>query len=421
MSSTKPNSFFFLIDCNSFFVSCEKVFKPHLAEKPVVVLSNNDGCVISRSKEAKEVGIPMGAPAFKYQQLFKEKGVFVFSSNFSLYGDMSHRVMSVLSQFSPDMEEYSVDEAFLLIDSDQPKETAAEIRTQVHKWTGIPVSIGIGKTKTLAKVANDLAKKGNGIVFLETESEINTTLNTLPPSAIWGIGRRLEEKLHEYGIHTALSFKNAHDGWLQKIFSVTVYKTALELRGMHCLSLETIPTAKQSITHSRSFGADIFDLTTLNEALSSYTTSAAEKMREEESYASFLSVFLMTSRFIPHPYGNSIAVSFAQPTNYTPLLIHHAKEALKKIYKEKYGYKKVGVTLYGLVPYANCQRDLFGESPMQTEKQIKAMQILDSVNQTWGEHTLHFAAEGNRKNWKPRREATSQRYTTCWEELLIVK
>ncbi|HSX12713.1 MAG TPA: Y-family DNA polymerase, partial [Rhabdochlamydiaceae bacterium] len=347
MSSAKP-SFFFLIDCNAFFVSCEKLFNPGLSQKPVVVLSNNDGCVVARSKEAKALGIPMGAPAFKYQSLFKEKEVQVFSSNFSLYSDISYRVMRVLSQFTCDMEEYSVDEAFLLLDCPHPREKAAEIKQRVLQWTGIPVSIGIGKTKTLAKVANDLAKKeekANGIFFLDTPESIDAALKWLPVSEIWGIGRRLEDSLHAYGIHTALAFKNAADSWLKKLFSVTVYKTALELRGIHCLSLDTVAPAKQSITCSRSFAKPVYTLDSLNEALATFTASAAEKMRAEESYASFLSVFLTTSPFIPNAYGNSAHLSLPEPTSYTPLLISYAKEALKTIYKEDYGYKKVGVIL----------------------------------------------------------------------------
>ncbi len=424
MSSIKSDKFFFLIDCNAFFVSCEKVFNPQLANKPVVVLSNNDGCVIARSKEAKALGIPMGTPAFKYKQLFKEKKVIVFSSNFSLYSDMSYRVMSVLAQFTDDMEEYSVDEAFLLLDVADPLKKAAEIRNKVLQWTGIPVSIGIGPTKTLAKVANDLAKKEEkteGIFLLDTQEKVDGTLKCLPVSDIWGIGKRLEEALSAYGICTALAFKKCEDSWLKKLFSVTTYKTALELRGIPCLSLETVPCAKQTLTCSRSFAQPISDLTSLNEALATYTASAAEKMRREDSYASFLSVFLTTSPFIQNAYGNSVSISLIEPTDYTPLLIQCAKEALKSIYKDNYPYKKVGVTLCGLVSKNCYQRDLFGEQPMQTEKKIKAMQLLDAVNGVWGDDALQFAAEGTQKPWKSKRECTSQRYTTCWEELLIVK
>lgn len=424
MSSAKQDNFFFLIDCNAFFVSCEKLFDPKLSQKPVVVLSNNDGCVVARSKEAKALGIPMGAPAFKYQSLFKEKQVQVFSSNFSLYSDISHRVMRVLAQFTDAMEEYSVDEAFLLLDSPDPLEKAAEIQRRVVQWTGIPVSIGIGKTKTLAKVANDLAKKEEktkGIFLLDTQESVDAALKKLPVSEIWGIGRRLEESLHAYGIHTALAFKNANDSWLKKLFSVTLYKTALELRGVRCLSLETMPAAKQSITRSRSFAKPLFDLDSLNEALSTYTASAAEKMRAEESYASFLSVFIATSPFIPNAYSNSASISLTEPTHYTPLLAMYAKEALKKIYKENYGYKKVGVILCGLVPSSSYQRTLFGQTPVQTEKQAKAMQLIDQVNAYWGNDTLQFAAEGTAKPWKSKRECTSPRYTTHWDELPQVK
>lgn len=422
MSSTKPDDpFFFLIDCNQFFVSCEKVFNPRLDQKPVVVLSNNDGCVIARSKEAKALSIPMGAPAFEYARLFKEKEVVVFSSNFSLYGDMSHRVMSVLAQFSCDMEEYSIDEAFLLMACDNPLEKAAAIKKRVLQWTGIPVSIGIGKTKTLAKVASDLAKKeATGIFFLETQEAIDRTLKTLPVREIWGIGKHLEEKLHRYGIHTSLEFKNANDGWLKKIFSVTVYKTALELRSIPCLTLETMPAAKQSITCSRSFSRPVTDLESLNEALSSYTASAAEKLRAQDSDALFLSVFLATSSFIQNAYSNSMGVSLPEPSQHTPLLISYAKDALKHLYREGYQYKKVGVVLSNLVPSNCCQMDLFGETAQQKEKKKRMMRLLDTVNQRLGDDTLQLAAEGLDKPWKSKRENTSQHFTTSWDELLTI-
>lgn len=423
MSSTKPSSpLYFLIDCNQFFVSCEKVFNPKLEGRPVVVLSNNDGCVVARSKEAKALGIPMGAPAFQYELFFKKHDVAVFSSNFSLYADFSYRVMCTLSQFSYEMEEYSIDEAFLLIDTLNPIEKADEIKKRVARWTGIPVSIGIGATKTLAKVANDLAKKKErGIFFLDSRETIDTTLKTLPLLEIWGIGSRLEQKLHSHGVHTALEFKNSQDEWLKKSFSISLYQTALELRGISCLTLETLPTPRKSITCSRSFSTTVRDLDSLNEALSTYVASAAEKLREEGVCASYLSVFLCTSFFIPHRYDNSSGASLPEPSNYTPLLISHAKEALGQIYRKGYEYKKVGITLSNLVSISSYQRDLFGESPKQSERKGRAMRLLDEVNRKMGDTTLQFAAEGIKKPWKSKRQGSSAHFTRRWDELLTIQ
>jgi DNA polymerase V len=411
---------YFLIDCNSFYVSCERVFNPKLLGKPVVVLSNNDGCVVARSKEAKALGIPMGAPAFKYASVFKEKKVRVFSSNYALYADMSERVMEILSRFSPEMEVYSIDEAFLVINALNLQEEAALIKNTVLKWTGIPVSIGIGKTKTLAKVANDIAKKGSeGIYEFSTEESVDKALKDLPTSEIWGIGGRISASLASFGINTALEFKNAPDVFLKKNFSVTVLRTAWELRGIECLSLEEEASPKKSITCSRSFGKPVTKLEGLYEAVSTYTTRAAEKLRAQDSLCSFISVFLMTSPFIKTPYGRTLTITLPEPSSYSPLLISYAKDALKKIYKEGYIYKKTGIILGGIVPKSSMQRDLFNMENM--EKQSKAMEFLDQINGRFGKNVIRFAAEGIGQPWKMQRSKCSCRRTTKWNEVLTIQ
>lgn len=420
MSSTKRDEWFFLIDCNAFYVSCERVFNPILAKKPVVVLSNNDGCVIARSKEAKQLGIPMGAPAFQYQKLFEEKNVFVYSSNYTLYGDMSQRVTSILDQFSPCVETYSIDEAFLIINTEDPLSLAKKIRKRILQWTGIPVSVGVSTTKTLAKVANHLAKKNEmhqGVFWLHGERMIDQTLAKFPLGDIWGIGRKLSSRLKEQGIHTPYQFKNASDTWIRGLYSVTLVKTALELRGIPCLQLEEDYGPSKSITCSRSFGKWVSALAQLQEALSHYTATAAEKLRAQESATSYITVFLTTSSFIKTPYANSATLCLPEPTDYTPRLITAAKFCLQSIFRPGYEYKKVGVIFTGLVPKTEFQRDLFSSfSPSQD----KVMDILDEINAVFGKPALQFAAEGLEKNWRMRRCLTSHKFTTSWKELLTI-
>ena len=410
---------YYLIDCNQFFVSCEQLFNARLKKKPVVVLSNNDGIVVARSKEAKALGIPMGAAAFQYEALFKEKKVFVLSSNYSLYGDISQRVMAVLSRFSPNMEEYSIDEAFLYLESTNPTQEAEKIKKTVQMWTGIPISIGMGKTKTLAKVASDLAKNTpSGIFGFFSSDDVDNALRDLPPKEIWGIGSRLSEALHSQGIRTALALKNAPDEWLKKKFSIAVQRMAWELRGIECLSLQECPSPKQSITCSRSFGRPVTELSELNEAVSSYTANVAEKLRQQSCLCSFLSVFLMTSPFQKAPYSATLTLTLSEPSCFSPLLINCAKEALKRIYKQGFLYKKVGVILGGLVSEGCVQRDLF--SSCDVKKQKNAMELVDKINDKYGKRALHFAAEGVLQSWRMKRSSCSPCYTTKWSEVLHI-
>jgi DNA polymerase V len=420
MSSTKPFDFL-LVDCNQFFVSCEQAFNPQLIAKPVVVLSNNDGCVVARSKEAKALGIPMGAPAFKYNELFKAQKVHVLSSNFALYGDMSQRVMHILSHFSPDMEEYSIDEAFLKVDAQNSFSIAEKIKQIVLKWTGIPVSIGIGKTKTLAKVANDIAKKDSGIFAFCDPLHIDCILEKLPVKDIWGIGRNLSAALEESGIDNARAFKDLPDDWIKKKFSVVLLRTAYELRGLSCQLLNDLPVPRKSITCSRSFGNPVTKIQEIEEALSVYTANAAEKLREEELLPSFLTVFLMTSPFHQQPYSSSWTIALQEPTAFTPELVGKAKEALRKIFRSGLIYKKVGIIMGEFISPTNCQPDLFLFDEKRTNKQKRAMQAIDELNQRFsGKSSIRFASEGIQQRWKMKRGNVSFRYTTSWDELLEI-
>lgn len=422
MSSTNPSKFFALVDCNSFYVSCERVFDPKLEKKPVVVLSSNDGCVVSRSKEAKKLGIPMGAAAFEYKDLFETQKVKVFSSNYTLYADMSHRVMSCLSQFSPEMQVYSIDEAFLLLDADRIEEQAKEIRKIILQWTGVPVSIGIGRTKTLAKVANYLSKeKKAGYFLLLTPDEEEKCLAQLPVGEVWGIGERLAKFLKSCGIFTADQFRRQEDSWIKKQMSVVGVRMAWELRGISCHTIQEEPPPNKSIISSRSFGRAIQDYEELAEAVSSFTALAAEKMREQNSIAHFIEVYVMTSPFIEgNFYSNRSLLHFPEPTAYTPNLISYAKECLKVIFRKSLPYKKAGIMIGGLAPSSQYQMDLFATRDKDTEKHTKIMQTVDTLNQKLGYKALKFAAEGISKGWAPHRKVCSDRFTSNWQELLKI-
>jgi DNA polymerase V len=423
MSSTKPTNYF-LIDCNQFYVSCEQVFNPRLRNRPVVVLSNNDGCVVSRSAEAKALNIPMGAPFYQFADVFKQHHVFVCSSNYTLYGDLSQRVMTVLAQFSPHFEEYSIDEAFLLIEEENPCALAERIKQHVLQWTGIPVSIGIGPTKTLAKVANDIAKKSPlsaGIFAFTDPAHIDSVLATLPVQDVWGIGARLGAALTQAGLCDADTFKNAPDTQIKRLGSITLLRTAWELRGISCLSLQELPVPRKSITRSRSFGKPISDFAHLAEALSSYTAQALENLREEKLLPAFLTIFLTTSAFISDAYSNSITLSLIEPSHYTPTILARAKEGLQKIYRRGYVYKKVGITLGGLTPEGSYQPDLFAPFAEKRGQQNRAMLLCDQLNHRFGAQAIRFAAEGTTQHWKMQRGNVSPRFTTAWKELLTIR
>lgn len=412
-----------LIDCNNFYVSCERVFNPKLNNKPVVVLSNNDGCIIARSNEAKALGIPMGAPLFEYQPLLRRHNVTVYSSNYALYGDMSARVMATLNQLCPDMEVYSIDEAFLVLKlpaSTNLLEYATTIRNQVMRWTGIPISVGIAPTKTLAKVANRIAKKNpacNGVFLLPKDPD--AILKKIAVADIWGVGRQYAKLLQRFGMHTAYDLKNADDRWIKKRMTICGLRTVHELRGIVCYSLDQNPESKQSIACARSFGKPTAELADLKEAVATYTARAAQKLRAQKSVASALYVFITTKHYSKYRYAKGICMPLAVPTAYTPTLIEYAHRGLAAIYKSEYYYKKAGVILLDFVDEQHTQADLFLPAPSST--QTNCMRMLDHINKKWGRKTVHFAAEGIKKPWLMRQSQKSAPFTTDWENLLKVK
>lgn len=416
---------FALVDCNNFYASCERVFNPKWREKPLVILSNNDGCVIARSNEAKALGIPMGAPFFKYKKFIEAHNIVVCSSNYTLYGDMSSRVMKTLREFSPDIQVYSIDEAFLILPNKDLIEYGKKIRRTVLQWTGIPVSIGIAATKTLAKVANHHAKKSpdsGGVCILNSQSVIDKILDTLPVTEIWGIGSRLGKRLNSKRIVTAKDFRDAGDGMLKKHLSIVGLRIAMELRGISCLPLEEIPSKKKSITCSRAFGNPIDSLEELHEAIASYTARAAEKIREQESLATTMIIFAELHPFNKDCPGHfHVRVVLPEPTNYTPHLIHHAKSAILELFQKGNTYRKAGIILDNLVPDQNYQRDLFATQYNDTEKQRRIMKVVDAINKQYGRDILHTAAEGIEKTWKMKQQMCSAKFTTCWNGLIKIK
>lgn len=409
---------FALIDCNNFYASCERVFNPALENKPIVVLSNNDGCIISRSNEAKQLNIPMGAPFFKWKGFCEKKGVHVFSSNYELYGDMSQRVMAILQEFNEAIEVYSIDEAFLSFNREVTFTEMIELRKKVKKWTGIPISIGIGETKTLAKAANQLAKSKSNHVFILSESTMNA-LVTFPVEKIWGIGYRLAEKIKSLGIQTAAQLRAADSKMIRLHFSVTVEKTVQELNGISCLELEKFRARKQIIS-SRSFGKKVTELSDLEEAVSHYTTLAAKKLRKQHSVAAAIQVYLQANLFKDnHPqYGNAVTFPFSVPTADTRYLIQAAKKCLQRIYKKNYQYHKAGIALLDITPEQSRQYDLLTE--VVNKKSEAIMKAMDSINANMGKNTIFLAAEGIERSWLIRCDRRSPRYTTRWEELPVV-
>ncbi|MBN2479198.1 MAG: Y-family DNA polymerase [Parachlamydiales bacterium] len=411
-----------LIDCNNFFATCETVFNPKLKNKPLVVLSNNDGCVIARSKEAKSLNIPMGAPIFEYKDLIQKKILHVFSSNFSLYGDMSMRVFKTAETFSYPMEIYSIDEAFLYIDKDVDfKKLADEIKKKIYKWTGLSVSVGIAKTKTLAKLANEIAKKESGTLVFNDQQTIDKYLKNTSIEDIWGIGRKFAKRLNRLDIYTAFDLTNMDDFLLKKKLTVNGLKTALELRGKPCYKLDQNPSAKKSITSSRSFGNKIENFNDLFNMLASFVSLGAQKLRKQKLKTSFLTVFITTSYHSKDPfYSNSCSVSLPIATSYTPDLISYAKNALKKIYKNGYCYKKAGVILNDLSKEnENVQQDLF--SNLTSDKKDYLMKILDNINFKANKKAVYFASEKILEKHKSASNMRSKKFTTTFEDLLQIK
>ena len=414
-----------LIDCNSFYASCERIFNPKLLGKPIVVLSNNDGCIITRSAEAKALGIKMGEPYFKAKKIIEKNNVKVFSSNYSLYGDISQRVMEILLGFSPEVEIYSIDEAFLNFKGFKKHELLTyckHIRQTIKQWVGIPVSIGVGSTKTLSKIANHLAKKEadyEGICILKGDEKIEEALNRIEIGNVWGIGRRLSKFLRNYEVRTAKQFAFLDRRWIRKNMGVVGEKIQLELCGVSCLDLELLPSPKKSCCVSRSFSRPIEKIEELQESIANYGSRVAEKIREEDLIAQSMSIFVLTNHFNKKEkqYSSSIKLQLDYPTSDSKLIVKRAVEGIKRIYKEGYRYKKAGIILYELHSSSSVRGLLDYDKP----RTDSLMRSLDEINYRYGSATLRLAAEGIRRSWHMRREKISPCYTTSFDQLMIVK
>jgi DNA polymerase V len=413
---------FALVDCNNFYSSCETAFQPKLQGLPLVVLSNNDGCVVARSSQAKAIGIKMGEPMFKIRQLIEQHHVQVFSSNYALYGDMSQRVMTSLAQFTPDIEIYSIDEAFLDLSGFKHRdltEYGHQIRDRVKQWTSIGVSIGIAPTKTLAKVANRIAKQsGNGVCDL-AQLDLDEVLRSLAIEEVWGVGRCHAKSLRSHGIQTALQLRDADLTWAKQKYSVVMQRTILELRGHSCIPLELAPPSRQSIMVSRSFSRPVTELRELKEAIATHLSHAAEKLRFYRLTVTVLQVFAHTSRFRDNYYSNSATISLSMATQNTADLLFHAIRGAESIYRPGYAFAKAGVLLLELQPETLKQGHLFAQQDSRQSQLL--MQTIDNLNRQFGAKTVQSAAAGLKKSWGMRSERRSPRWTTCWEELLVVK
>jgi len=415
---------FALIDANNFYVSCERVFNPKLAHVPMVVLSNNDGCVVARSNEVKALGVKMGTPWFQLRELAEKHGIRAFSSNYSLYADMSSRMMNVLAVYSPDQEVYSIDECFLGLAGFGNHDLAAygqRMRTQVRQWLGLPVCVGFGETKTLAKLANHCAKKDlagrDGVCDLTqlSQTERSGIFAALPVNEVWGVGRRLTEQLNQRRILTVEDLRTANPETLRKAFSVVLERTVRELNGIACQSLESVAPNKQQIMSSRSFGTYVYDLPGLGEAVAVYMARAAEKLRRQGSLAGIVQVYIRTNPFKDNApqYHPSLSIPLPEATDDTARLIRAAQWGLKRIYKPGFAYQKAGIALLDLSPQANAQIPLFASTP----DRHSLMQVMDRINATFGRGSLRSAAEGMQQSWRMKRERMSPAYTTQWDEL----
>tara|TARA_Y100000589_G_scaffold106201_1_gene100809 strand:- start:4456 stop:5706 length:1251 start_codon:yes stop_codon:yes gene_type:complete len=412
-----------LADCNNFYASCERVFNPRLKNQPLVVLSNNDGCVIARSNEAKLLGIKMGEPVFQIRNLIKKHNVNVFSTNFALYGDFSDRVMNTLKSEIERVEVYSIDEAFLDFSNQAIEERATFIIDKVKKWTGIPVSIGIASTKSLAKVANHIAKKytKKGVFILDNESLIKRALNVFPVEDLWGIGRKYSKRLKQLGINTALEFRNIDEGWVRKHFSINCVRLQQELKGKKIYTLERNSARKKNICTSRSFGKEISDYVRVKEAISTFANTCAVKLRKEKSCCSKISVFLSTNTYKLNikQYHPCITFSFQTPTNDSAEIVSMASTVLQRIYRYGYAYKKAGVIVQDTIPQDKVQMSLFDK--IDRKKSRELMYSLDKINMLMGRDTIRIASQGFERRWKIRQEKLSPCYTTRFSDILTVK
>ena len=436
-----------LVDCNNFYVSCERVFNPLLKGQPVVVLSNNDGCIIARSNEAKALGIPMGAPLHLYKKLIDQKNVFTYSSNYTLYGDMSARVMDSLNYFVPDMEIYSIDEAFISLKGfnlNSLVEEMSDIRKLIYQWTGIPTSIGVGPTKTLAKLANKIAKKytSNGVYIVTISDQLTQILDDMKLEDIWGISKGWGARLRSIGINTPLQLQQSDPYQIRKLISVVGERIVYELRGDSCLQLEEVVN-KKTITVSRSFGNMIDDKDDLKKALANHVVRAAEKLRYQDSLCSGIHIFINTNRYRKQDlqYSNGAMINFDEPIDNTVEIINESFKLLENIYRSNYNYKKIGVVLLGLKQNKKnvientyiIQSNLFTLNPNLSNNSKKSdvcMKLFDDINSRMGKKTLFYGSQGMQKRskkikqkadkWSMRSCYKSPSYTTKWNDVLKV-
>jgi DNA polymerase V len=413
-----------LVDCNNFYVSCERFFNPSLEAKPVVVLSNNDGCVIARSNEAKALGIKIGTPFFQCTALLKEADGCYLSSNYALYGDMSRRVYQVLSECTPEIEQYSIDESFLSLSGVRAlSETGRHIRHMVHQYTGIPVSVGIAPTKVLAKLANRMAKKGSehrGVYCIESDDDRVRALSSFTVADIWGIGPNYARMLAAHGIDSALRLCECDDHWIKKRLTVVGFRIVQELRGISCLDIETDIEAKKNICSSRSFGTPVTSIDDLFEAVAQYASTALEKLRRQHSAAASVTVFVATNRFKDEPqYGNSATLHFCNPSAYTPAFISAARKLIDVIYRPGYRYKKAGIIISDIVSQDDAPVSLFS-SPDDEKRKNRLMKTVDALNRG-GQTRIRMGNTLTRKKWEMRREFLSPSYTTRWDDIVLVR
>ncbi len=424
-------SVFALVDCNNFYASCEKLFAPRLKNRPVVVLSNNDGCVVARSAEVKALGIPMGVPWFKIKDDARRHGIVAMSSNYALYADMSNRVVEVLSAFSPNIEVYSIDESFLELSGfgNLPGGLAvygAEMRQRIADWLGLAVCVGIAPTKTLAKLANHCAKKNlagaDGVCDFTPlhPDDLTQLFDRIDVGEVWGIGRKINARLAAMGINTVRQLRDADAETLRSRFSVVVERTVRELRGVSCIELQEVTPDKQQIISSRSFGQLIHDRVDLEEAVASYMAKAAEKLRAQDSLAGAVHVYIRTNIFKPETpqYQRAVTVPLPDATADTRVLTAWALRVLRRIYRAGYGYHKAGVMLADIVPRLSQQYSLFNAGAPRAEA---LMRVVDGINQRYGRGSLRLAAEGIEQDWRMRRGNLSPGYTTDWRGLPKVK
>jgi Nucleotidyltransferase/DNA polymerase involved in DNA repair len=420
---------FALCDVNSFYASCETVFRPDLKGRPVAVLSNNDGCVIARSAEAKKIGIKMGDPYFKQKDLFRRHGVICFSSNYELYADMSNRVMNTLEEMSPRCEIYSIDEAFCDLTGVRNcrdlTEFGREIRETVLQRTHLTIGVGIAQTKTLAKLANHAAKQWQrqtgGVVDLSNIERQRKLMAALPVDEVWGVGRRISKKLEAMGIKTVLQLADTDIRFIRKHFNVVLERTVRELNGEPCLELEEFAPVKQEIVCSRSFGGRITDYEEMRQAICSYATRATEKLRGEHQYCRFVSAFVKTSPFaLNEPYyGNSASVKLLTPTQDSRDIIGAATHCLDAVWRDGHRYQKAGIMLGDFFSQGVAQLNLFDDNAPKPNSG-KLMEVLDHLNAKDGRGTLYFAGQGIQQQWQMKREMLSPRYTTRYSDLLVV-